>query len=156
MQKIPRKDLKLIVYDFDGVLTNNMVILSQDGKESVIVHRADGLAISKIKELGIPQLILTTETNEVVERRARKLGIPLIKGVQNKQKALVDYCQQNHISFDNVLYIGNDINDLEAMKKVRYSLCPSDAYEEVKSVAGRVLNSPGGNGVVRELINHLQ
>ena len=87
--------VKLIVYDFDGVMTDNKVILSEDGLESVIVNRSDGLAVSRLKSCGIPQVILSTEKNKVVAKRAQKLGIPLIQGVSDKSESLRRYCRQN-------------------------------------------------------------
>ncbi len=150
------ENVQLIVYDFDGVLTDNRVILREDGLESVIVNRSDGLAISIIKNLEIKQVILTTETNRIVETRASKLGVPVIKGVQNKKEILEEFCMENHIALESVVYIGNDINDLAAMKEVGYPMCPSDAYDEIKKVSKIVLKTKGGLGVVRELLSVLQ
>ena len=86
--KISINDVDLIAYDFDGVMTDNKVIISESGKEYVVVNRSDGLAISKIKEMGIPQLILSAETNNIVKIRARKLNIPVLSGVKDKKKLL--------------------------------------------------------------------
>lgn len=150
------KDIKLIVYDFDGVLTDNKVLLREDGVESVVVNRSDGLAITMIKDMGIKQLILSKEKNKVVEARANKFGIPILKGIDNKKEALRSYCKENNIPLEGVVYVGNDINDVEVMKIVGYPVCPSDAYEEVKNVAKVILNSAGGTGIVRELIKYIQ
>ncbi len=147
-----QKNIQLIVYDFDGVLTDNRVILREDGMESVVVNRSDGLAIAIIKNLGIPQIILTTETNKVVEARTKKLGIPVFRNTKNKKEFLINYCKTKKTSVRNVVYIGNDINDLEVMKIVGYPVCPSDAQEEIKAVAKLMLDATGGAGVVRELI----
>lgn len=150
------KDIQLIVYDFDGVLTDNKVILREDGLESVVVNRSDGLAIGVIKSMGVKQIIITKEKNKVVEARANKLCIPAIKGVNNKKEILVSFCNENNVQLDNVVYIGNDINDLEAMKCVGYPVCPSDAYAEVKEISTVILCVPGGAGVVRELLNYIE
>ena len=155
IRNIPVADIELIVYDFDGVLTDNRVILREDGLESVIVNRADGLAIGIIKKLGIKQVILSMETNKVVEARARKLGIPAIKGVDNKKETLISYCKDNKLRLKNVVYLGNDINDLEAMKAIGYPLCPVDAYSEIKDISKIVLGVPGGAGTVRELLKYI-
>lgn len=149
------RNIKLIVYDFDGVFTDNKVILREDGLESVIVNRADGLAIGIIKDLGIRQIILTTETNRVVEVRAKKLGIPVVKGVSNKKETLIACCKQNNIHLQDVAYVGNDLNDLEVMKIVGFPLCPSDACEEIKSISKIVLSIPGGGGVAKDLIRYI-
>jgi len=149
-------NVELIVYDFDGVLTDNNVILSEDGIESVKVNRSDGLAVSIIKSLGIKQLILSKETNKVVSTRAVKLGIPVIRGIDNKKGTLISYCEQHNISLQNVIYLGNDINDLAVMEIVGYPLCPSDAYDEIKSISKIILNVAGGSGVVRELLRFIE
>lgn len=144
-------NIQLIVYDFDGVMTDNKVVLREDGIESVIVNRSDGLAIALFKGLGLPQVIITTEKNKVVATRAKKLGIPLIRGVENKMSVLGTYCRQRRISLSNVVYIGNDLNDLEAMKGVGFPMCPADACAEVRHVSKVVFQAKGGDGVVREL-----
>lgn len=150
------KNIQLIVYDFDGVLTDNKVLLREDGLESVVVNRADGLSIGIIKDMGIKQIILSKEKNKVVEVRAQKLDIPVIRGVDNKKETLVSYCKENNIHLENVVYVGNDINDLEVMMSVGYPICPSDAYGEIKSISKITLETLGGEGVARELLKHLE
>lgn len=154
--EIEVKNVQLIVYDFDGVLTDNKILLNEKGIESVVLNRADGLAMGILKKLGVNQIILSTETNRVVEERANKLGILAIRGVENKKETLLAYCQRNDISVENVVYIGNDLNDLEVMRIVGYPVCPSDASEEVKSISRIILHTAGGRGVVRELIEYIK
>ena len=141
------------MYDFDGVMTNNKVIVDQRGNESVIVNRGDGLAVSIIKRMNIPQLILSTEANPVVLKRAKKLNIICINGVEDKKEKLKEYCIQNDINFKDVLYIGNDINDLDIMKMVGHPYCPADAHESIKCISKRIMSSKGGDGVIRELLD---
>jgi YrbI family 3-deoxy-D-manno-octulosonate 8-phosphate phosphatase len=148
--------LGLFLYDFDGVMTDNKVIVGEDGQENVVCNRSDGLAVSKIKQWGIPQIIISTEKNRVVASRAAKLGIPVIQGVDNKKEAVFSYCNELHINPSETLYIGNDLNDLEAMLAVGYPMCPNDAYKEIKEIAKLVLPAKGGCGVIRELLNILQ
>jgi len=143
---------QLFVYDFDGVMTDNTAILNEEGIESVVINRSDGLAVRYFYNLGIQQLILTTETSAVVNHRAKKLQIPIISGSENKKEALTLYCQKNSIPLKNVLYIGNDLNDLEVMKCVGYPLCPSDAYPEIKAIAKWIIPVAGGKGVIRYLL----
>jgi YrbI family 3-deoxy-D-manno-octulosonate 8-phosphate phosphatase len=149
------KDLKLIVYDFDGVMTDNKVILDENGTESVIVNRGDGLGISEIKKLNIEQLIISTETNLVVSSRAKKLKIPCLQGIENKKKSLLDYCKKNNFDLKNVAFVGNDINDKEVMKVVGLPICPKDSHENILSFSKIILNSSGGQGVVREIFDML-
>jgi YrbI family 3-deoxy-D-manno-octulosonate 8-phosphate phosphatase len=148
--------LALFLYDFDGVMTDNKVIVGEDSKESVVCNRSDGLAISILKEWGISQAIISTETNKVVASRALKLGIPCIHGISNKKDTVFQYCKQLEISLKETLYIGNDLNDLDAMCMVGCPVCPNDAYEEIKKIAKLVLPVGGGCGVIRELLNFLQ
>jgi YrbI family 3-deoxy-D-manno-octulosonate 8-phosphate phosphatase len=149
------KDIDLIVYDFDGVMTDNRVLVYENGKEAVFCNRSDGLAIQKIKKLKIPQIILTTEKNNVVKVRAEKLSIKVIDNVHNKKIILTEYCKMNNYKFKKVIYIGNDINDLEAMKAVGYPIAPKNANIAVKKIAKLILSTKGGDGVVRELYDRL-
>ena len=149
-------DIQLIVYDFDGVMTDNRVMVSEDGMESVIVSRADGLGVNIIKEMEIPQMILSTETNSVVSLRAKKLGIPVLQGVDDKKTVLLNYCKSNNINPKGVLYVGNDINDKDVMETVGYSVATADAHHSIKSLAQMVLDTKGGQGVVRELADKLK
>lgn len=102
-QKININDLELIVYDFDGVMTYNQVLVDQNGKESVSVGRSDGLAISEIKRLDIPQIIISTEKNEVVQKRAQKLDIPYAQGVNNKRYGLMEFTKKGGVKLSNGL-----------------------------------------------------
>jgi YrbI family 3-deoxy-D-manno-octulosonate 8-phosphate phosphatase len=150
-QTIQTADIDLIVYDFDGVMTDNRVIVFQDGTEAVIVNRADGLGVERLRALGIPQLILSTETNSVVGARAAKLGLEVIASCKDKKIALKNYCDQNDYDLQKVVYVGNDLNDLEVMKIVGFSIAPVDAHPDIKSLAKLVTKTKGGEGVIREL-----
>lgn len=148
--------VSLIVYDFDGVMTDNKVILREDGIESVIVNRSDGLAVEIIKKMGIQQLILSKEKNKVVISRAKKLNIPVLHGINNKKDILNQFCNMHSIDLKKVVYVGNDINDIDAMSIVGFPVCPLDAYEEIKNISKIVLGVSGGNGVVRDLLKYIK
>lgn len=151
-----QKDISLIVYDFDGVLTDNTVILSENGNESVVVNRSDGLAIEIIKSMGIRQLILSKERNNVVSARAAKLGIPVLQGIDDKKTILLDYCKHNSVDLKRVVYIGNDLNDVPLMMLVGCPMAPQDAFPEAKKNAKFIIPVAGGDGVVRELLNYIK
>lgn len=151
LTKINIKDIELIVYDFDGVLTDNKVLVFTDGREAVFCNRADGLAIGLIKDRGVKQVIISTEENKVVEARANKLQIEVLYGVKDKKTALVNYCLNHKFDLKKVLYIGNDVNDLEAMRIVGYPIAPADANTKIKKLARVVVSTKGGDGVVRDL-----
>ncbi len=148
--------VRLLVYDFDGVLTDNSVILREDGLESVVVNRSDGLAMRMLRREGFKQIIFTTEKKGAAITRARKLGIPIASGLADKKAALVSYCKKWRIPLECVMYVGNDVNDLEAMKIAGYTACPADAYKEIREIAKVVLRTKGGHGVARELLTKLQ
>ena len=145
--------IKLIVYDFDGVMTDNKVYVDQDGKETVQVNRGDGLGISEIKKLGIEQIIISTEKNPVIMKRSEKLGIGCMQGIENKKAALIDYCENNNFDLQNVAYVGNDINDKEGMEIAGTTYCPSDAHKSIQIISDYILNTKGGDGVVREILD---
>lgn len=145
--------IDIIIYDFDGVMTNNKVYVDQNGNETVQVNRADGLGISEIKKMGIEQIIISTETNPVVSARANKLGIICLQGIENKKLALINYCQKNDFELLNVAYVGNDINDKEVMEIAGTTYCPSDAHKSIQIISDYILKTKGGDGVVREILD---
>ena len=125
-------EIKLIVYDFDGVMTDNKAYIDQDGNEMVQVNRADGLGVAEIKKLGIDQIIISTEKNPVVTARAKKLNIKCLQCIENKKEALKKYFLENNYDLQHIAFVGNDINDMEAMKIAGYTFCPADAHERIK------------------------
>jgi len=149
------KKIDLICYDFDGVMTDNIAYIDENGREMVKINRSDGLGVSEIKQLGLKQIIISTEKNPVVGQRSKKLGLTCLQGISDKTYALKRCCQKNNISLDEVAYVGNDINDLEAMKLASITFCPADAHKSIKKISDHVLKSKGGQGVVREIFDYL-
>lgn len=147
----------LIVYDFDGVMTDNRAMVDENGTEYVFVHRGDGYGVRMIKDLlKIPQIILSTEVNNVVARRAEKLKIPVIHNAGDSKKSVLDkYCCDNGFKLSETMYVGNDLNDMEAMMLCGYHACPSDAEPEIIDVCHYVFRAKGGYGVIRELYRFL-
>lgn len=150
-----KETIKLMAYDFDGVMTDNRVLQLQDGTEAVWVNRADGWGVDQIRKMGIPQLILSTEKNPVVTARARKLNIEVIQGSGDKKADLLDYCSRMQIDLSHVLYVGNDANDLGAMQLVGFPVAPADAHPSIIAVARHVTRARGGDGVIKELSEYL-
>ena len=145
------KRVKLIVLDFDGVLTDNRVWTSESGQESVACDRSDGLGLAKIQAKGIDLIVLSTEANPVVAARCSKLRLTHFQNVKDKGRFLSDYLDKRGLSTQEVIYAGNDENDLECMRYVECSVAPADAQPCVLSIAKIVLKSAGGRGAVREL-----
>ena len=145
--------IQAIFYDFDGVMTDNRVYLSETGLESVACCRGDGLGVSYFKKAGILQFIISTETNAVVARRAMKLDIPFYSGADNKKEVLMRVLASNpEIQLANVVFVGNDVNDLGCIECVGVPISPADAEIEVKEKCIWVTRARGGFGVVRELM----
>ncbi|MBI4436400.1 MAG: HAD hydrolase family protein [Candidatus Omnitrophica bacterium] len=145
------KSPKLIVFDFDGVFTDNGVLVHEDGSESVFCSRADGLGISLLAAKGILMVVLSTEENPVVSARSKKLGLPCYQGVRDKFQALKALLEEKRIDAEDVVYVGNDINDLKCMEWVGCGVAVKDAEPAVLAKAKVVLKKEGGRGAVREL-----
>ena len=146
-----RKKIRGVVLDFDGVQTDDYVWLDQDGREMVRVSRSDGHGISLMKQAGLDVLILSTEKNSVVSARARKLGVEVILGQERKAKALVEWAKKKKLNLEELAFLGNETNDLDAMKLVGLPVAVSDANPEIIRMASVVLTSKGGEKAVREL-----
>ena len=147
---LPKK-IELIVMDFDGVFTDDYVSQDQNGKESIVFSRKDGFAIRMLKEKGFKLLVLSSEKNQVVKMRAKKLGLEVKYGKENKLKFLKNYIAKYGYDKKNIIYIGNDLNDLECMKYVGFPITVSDAIESVKSNSKIILVNKGGKGAIREM-----
>ena len=142
-----------LIMDFDGVLTDDKVQVDQDGHESVRCSRSDGFGIMMLKQnSSIQPMILSRESNPVVTARARKLEIEVFQSVLNKDQAIQALITERHLNPSELIYIGNDLNDLVVLPLVGYFVCPSDAHPQVLRQADLVLNHSGGKGAVRELI----
>jgi len=152
-----------IIFDFDGVFTDNFVYTDSNGLEQVKTSRSDSFGLRNFREFclnnsfSIEMFILSTETNEVVTQRARKLGLNSHSGISNKKEFLSKYLTSKNVKSDRgLVFLGNDLNDLECLEMAQISFCPSDAHEVVKKVVTHPLNSQGGNGFVREALEFLQ
>jgi len=140
------------VFDFDGVLTNNQVHLDQHGTEWVSCSRSDGLAFDLLRKLDKPAYILSTEKNPVVSARAAKLKITALQGVASKVTALQRLAIGQGYDLENICYTGNDLNDYRVMQQCGLTACPSDSHPKIKQLAMINLNTLGGQGIVRELL----
>lgn len=149
-EKVFPSNIGMVVFDFDGVFTDNKVYVLETGQEIVMCDRRDGLGISMLKKIGIPMIILSTEKNQVVSKRAEKIGVEVHQGCGDKAKFLREFCSVRGINLKEMVYVGNDINDLSAMRMVGLSFAPSDAHTLVLQQASYVLQSKGGEGAVRE------
>ena len=143
--------VKQLVLDFDGVLTDNRVWVDQNGNETVAAYRSDSDGIKKLARAGINTMVLSSEVNPVVAARCRKIGIPAIHGVEDKAVVLQKYLHDEGIDGSQVVYLGNDINDIPCFPIVGCAVVVADALPEALLAADIVLNRRGGYGAVREL-----
>jgi len=144
--------IKLVVLDFDGVLTDNKVLLNKHGEEFVRCSRGDGLAFDALRKLKIKTIILSTEKNKVVSSRAKKLQVEAIQGVFNKRDTLLKLIEEYQLDSNEIVFVGNDINDIEAMLLCGLTFCPSDSHKLVKEKAQTVLKVKGGDEIMRNIL----
>jgi YrbI family 3-deoxy-D-manno-octulosonate 8-phosphate phosphatase len=142
---------KALIFDFDGVLTDNKVYVTEDGKEMVRCNRSDGLAFDAFRKLGLPVFLVSRETNPVVGARAAKLKVPVLQAVTDKPEAVSALAQKQGLSMSEILFVGNDLNDLDVMTACGLSACPSDSHPRICAAATFVLQTRGGEGVAREV-----
>ncbi len=147
------ENIRLIVSDFDGVITDNRVWTDQDGKETIVASRSDGMRIHELRERGIEVIILSSEPNPVVRTRARKMGVEVVQGIdiRGKGEALRSLLSRKNVDPKRVIYIGNDVNDLPCFAIAGWAVAVADAYPEMLRVADLVLSKRGGHGALREL-----
>lgn len=148
-------NIKLLVLDFDGVLTDNYVYVSEEGIENVKCYRSDGIGIGNLIRNGIKVCIVSTETNNVVLRRAAKLKIPAFNAVQDKVKVVTEYSKSLNIDLKDVAFLGNDVNDIDALKIVGHPFGVSDCFAELNDFIIYKTFKKGGEGAVRELCDNI-
>jgi 3-deoxy-D-manno-octulosonate 8-phosphate phosphatase (KDO 8-P phosphatase) len=142
--------VRLAVFDFDGVFTDNRVWVNERGEEALAFSRSDGLGLRRLDEIGVGYLIVSMEQNPIVGARAEKLRADCVQGVDDKLGILRERTEQLGVSLEDTAYVGNDINDAECLRAVGFPVVPADAWPEVKELASWVLSRGGGVGCVRE------
>jgi len=149
LEKVVR-ELKMIVFDFDGVFTDNRVLVMQDGSEGVYCNRADGIGLEAVRRLGVRLMVISKERNPVVGKRCEKLQLPCVQGCDGKADVLRQETERLGISLQHVAFLGNDINDLECLEIVGLPACVADSFSEVIENSLFITNKKGGEGAVRE------
>lgn len=144
-------EVELIIFDFDGVFTDNSVYINSDHIESVRCWRSDGLGLQRLREIGVKLHILSSEINPVVSARAKKINIDCLQNVNNKAEAVEAICAKYSIQKRNTMFVGNDINDICAMKIVGFPVGVADSYKEIYPYVLCLTNKAGGFGAVREI-----
>ncbi len=152
---VERMNVQAVVTDFDGVHTDDTALVDADGRERVRVSREDGMGVALLRRAGLPMLILSTEVNPVVRSRAEKLRVPVLHGIDDKESALRGWAEEVGVALADIAYLGNDVNDLPAMRIVGWPVAVADAHPLVLEEARAVLTRRGGHGAVRELIERV-
>ncbi|HTU27236.1 MAG TPA: acylneuraminate cytidylyltransferase, partial [Pirellulales bacterium] len=145
------EQVELVVFDFDGVHTDNRVLVLDDGQEAVLCDRGDGMGVALLRRRGVPMVVLSTEKHPIVRQRCEKLKIECHHGLDDKAAALRALCQERNVRLERTIYVGNDVNDLECMRAVGWSVAVADSHAAVLAQADQVLSRRGGFGAVREL-----
>jgi len=143
--------INVLFLDFDGVLTDGYVYVDEDGKETVRCSRRDSLGLGMLKAAGVSVVVVSKERNPVVAERCKKLMIKCFYGIDNKAAFLRGYLERWRVLPENAVYMGDDINDLEAMKVVGAPIAVNNAVDEIKKIALYVTKKNGGEGAVREV-----
>ena len=159
------EDISLLVFDFDGVFTNNKVLVNNKGDEYIICSRGDGLAFDllrkfiNLKKWEIDYFILSREKNTVVDKRSKKLKIPCFSGVKNKKNFIEEYITNRNLNLNSknkkFIYVGNDLNDLSCILISDFSIVPEDSHNIVKKNADLIINRNGGDDFVRQIVELL-
>jgi YrbI family 3-deoxy-D-manno-octulosonate 8-phosphate phosphatase len=142
---------EMVFFDFDGVFTDNRVLVSEDGKEAVFCYRSDGIGLSKLTKVGVDCMVVSSEPNPVVSIRCQKLNIDCIQGVQDKLSIIKKILVEKGINPRDCVFVGNDDGDFEAMAYVGIPVAVADAYPHIKEIAEIVLSRKGGRGAIREI-----
>jgi YrbI family 3-deoxy-D-manno-octulosonate 8-phosphate phosphatase len=149
------KEIKLIVFDFDGVFTDNKVIVDETGKEYVTCSRFDGLGLERLRKMKLASLILSTEKNGLVRKRAKKLKIECVNDCPDKLAKLKEIAKDRKLSLSEIAFVGNDINDFDCLCKVGVPIIVADAHSDLKKYFKNITEKNGGHGAVREICDEL-
>lgn len=150
------KKVALMVMDFDGVLTDNRVWVNAQGEESIAANRSDSLGLELLNQkTGVEYLVISKERNPVVEARCRKIKVPVLQAVDDKASALQRVIAEKGLKPEEVIFVGNDTNDLPCFPVAGFAVAPADAHSEVQRRADLVLTQRGGHGAIRELCDIL-
>lgn len=147
--------IRAVAFDFDGVFTDNRVLVSQSGEEFVFCDRGDGMAIEFLRSAGIHLVIISKEPNPVVSARARKLSLEVHQGIDDKLPIFRQWLTTKGVDARECAYMGNDVNDVECLRHAGLAVVPSDSHPTAIAVADMVLTKPGGRGAIREFADAL-
>jgi N-acylneuraminate cytidylyltransferase len=143
--------LHAVVMDFDGVWTDDRVWVNQDGTESIVCSRRDGMGLERLRKAGVPMMVLSKEENPVLKHRCAKLKIPCEHGLETKIDRLQLWLDERGLDLKQTVYVGNDINDIECLRAAGCGVAPRDSHPEALAAADLILDADGGRGALRLL-----
>ena len=147
-------NIKIFLTDCDGVMTDGGMYYFEDGNEAKKFNTKDGFAFSTLRRKNIKIGIITGENTDIVKNRAKKLKMNILYlGVDNKLDVINEICKKYKVNYSEILYVGDDINDIDSLKKVGIAMCPSDANKKVKKICKYITKAKGGKGVIREIVD---
>ena len=150
------KKINILLTDVDGVLTDGGMYYSSKGDVMKKFHARDGMGVTLLRKKGIPTIIVTKEKTDMVRKWANKMKVvELFDGIQNKEKIVDVICKKYKVSVDQIGYIGDDVNDIELLKKVGFSATPKDGIIEVRKIVDYICKKNGGEGAFREIADLL-
>ena len=148
------KKIKLVITDVDGVLTDGGMYYTKDGDMMKKFHARDGMGVTLLRKIDIPTIILTKEKTEIVAHWSKNMKVKeVLDGVTKKESKLDSICKKNNVLLDEIAYVGDDVNDIEILKKVGLSITPKDGEDSVKKNCDYICSRIGGNGAFREVVN---
>lgn len=148
--------IKLLIIDVDGTLTDGIVYIGNHGELCKGFYVRDGIGILNLIKAGITPVILTSRESEIVLQRCKELGIrQIFQNVKDKREKLLEIERELKVKSEEIAYIADDINDLDAMKLAGMKGCPADAVPEVKKICEFISQFNGGRGAVREFIEYI-
>ena len=145
------RSIKIVFFDFDGVFTDNRVIVDEQGSEAVLCNRSDGVGIARLRSVGVESIIVSAETNPVVKARAGKLRVESVSGSTCKRATLTALLTERRVRPEEAAFVGNDLADIDAMRAVGVGIAVADAYPQVRQAARLMTTRMGGCGAVREV-----
>ena len=150
-----KKSIKIVIFDFDGVFTDNKVLVNELGMESVICSRYDGYGIDNLNKHFIHNFVLTSETKKIANKRCKKLGIKCLNNVKSKVEETKNILKELNLKFKNVCFLGNDVNDIELLDLVGFPVRTFDSHPLLENRGYFSTKKIGGHGCVRELSDYL-
>jgi len=146
------KNIKILLTDVDGVLTDGGMYYTSTGDAMKKFHTRDGMGVNLLRKSGIPTIIVTKEKTKMVRSWAKKMNVSHIyDGILQKEKILKEICKKYSVTSSQIAYIGDDINDIELLKKVGFSVTPNDGILDAQNIVDYICKKKGGDGVLREV-----